>query len=560
MRLDALILANSETDSVSGSSPMRFVLGGRTATIQAVSAYLDNYGQAAVPNPGDCHLSWESAPKLNGIALLSDLLQHGYQAALVNNFARDRDRFEGLLKQQPRTIVISTTFIVSKTALRKLVSEIKALAPGVPIIAGGPFVVQSCRIRERRMDPGFEHPEMRTSYLFQDYAEPEIDLYITASRGQDVLRKTLDLVRDNLPLNGRPNTAWYDPQGFSQFGPQVDTPIDFAEDRIDWASLPDDIFASKVVPLQASRGCPYRCAFCNFVHDKQTAYAKDINQIIGEMAAVAKRGVKYVWFVDDIYRLGKGDLTATSQAILEAKLDIKWMTMIRADSVKDVDFGLLKASGCHELQFGLESADPVVLAAMNKKANPDIYRATIRKALAAGINISAYFLFGHPGETRESINRTIAFMQEIQHPDLPGSLSWSIYPFILVPLSPIYEPEQRQRYGLDGYMLDWQHATMDAKTAREAIMQAVMALTDSAPIYRDDNLAMLDELSTTTRKEFFRARLQLAKLDTIGRAEPEVVYQTFNRILRRKPFDRAFQVSMSGAQIFPALSLDEVSI
>jgi hypothetical protein len=125
-------------------------------------------------------------------------------------------------------------------------------------------------------------------------------------------------------------------------------------------------------------------------------------------------------------------------------------------------------------------------------------------------------------------------MQEIQHPELPGSLSWSIYPFILVPLSPIYEPEQRQRYKLDGYMLDWQHETMGTETAHNAIKQAIMALNDSAPIYRDDNLDMLEALDPVTRKKFFRARLQLAKLETVGRADPETVFRTFDSILRPK--------------------------
>jgi radical SAM superfamily enzyme YgiQ (UPF0313 family) len=170
---------------------------------------------------------------------------------------------------------------------------------------------------------------------------------------------------------------------------------------------------------------------------------------------------------------------------------------------------------------------------MNKKANPEIYRATIEKALAAGINVSAYFLFGHPGETAESVTRTITFMQQIQFPELPGSLTWSIYPFVLVPLSPIYERNQRGRYSLEGYMMNWQHATMDSASSKLAIKQAIMALDDSAPIYRSDNLEMLNALDNGTRKAFYRARLHLAKLAATGRADAETVYRTFAKILHK---------------------------
>jgi len=250
------------------------------------------------------------------------------------------------------------------------------------------------------------------------------------------------------------------------------------------------------------------------------------------MTAVARRGAKYVWFVDDIFRLGQGELNVFSSELLAAGLDLKWMSFIRADTVKGVDFTLLKKAGCYELQLGLESADPNVLDAMNKKADPDTYRVTVQKALAAGINVSAYFVFGHPGETAESLARTTAFMQEIQYPDLPGSLSWSIYPFLLVPLSPIFEAEQRRRYNLHGYMMNWQHATMDFRTAAQAIKQTILALDDSAPIYRNDNLAMLEALDPVTRRHFFRTRLRLAKLAAAGQASPEMIYNCLADILK----------------------------
>jgi radical SAM superfamily enzyme YgiQ (UPF0313 family) len=250
------------------------------------------------------------------------------------------------------------------------------------------------------------------------------------------------------------------------------------------------------------------------------------------MTAVARRGVRYVWFVDDIFRLGQGDLASTCKEMIAAGLELKWMTFIRADTVKNIDFDLLKQAGCVELQLGLESADPVVLAAMNKKADPEVYRSTIEKALTAGINVSAYFLFGYPGETAESVARTIAFMQKVQFPDLPGSLTWSIYPFLLIPLSPIFELEERRRYDLQGYMMNWRHATMDYRGAMQAIKQAIVAMQDSAPIYRTDNLAMLEELDPGTRKAFFRARLHLAKLSAEGKAGPETVFSIFSEVLQ----------------------------
>jgi anaerobic magnesium-protoporphyrin IX monomethyl ester cyclase len=532
MGLDALIIADAGTDSVSGSSPMRFSIDGQPATIQAIYNYLQNQGKIVPPIAGDNHLSWSSAAKLNGIALLSSLQHHGFKAKLINDFNRERERFEHLLMQSPKAILVSTTFIVGKAALQNLVSAIRNLAPGITIIAGGPFVFQSHLIHQRRNDPDFFRPEMQSDFLFLGSDDPEIDLYITAQRGLESLHAALDCLRAGRSLQGLPNTAWRDRQGTYQFGTATTPAAGQFEDRINWDTLPEEVFASKVVPLQASSGCPFRCAFCNFVKDHHSTYAKSIEQILEEMKAAALRGAKYIWFVDDIFRLGQGDLNAFSAALLAADLDLRWMSFIRADTVSGVDFGLLKKAGCHELQLGLESADPTVLAAMNKKSNPETYRTTVCQALAAGINVSSYFVFGHPGETAESLSRTTAFLQEIQYPELPGSLSWSIYPFLLVPLSPIFEPDQRHRYDLHGYMMNWRHATMDFPSAVQAIKRTIMALDDSAPIYRNDNLAMLEALAPSTRREFFRTRLRLAKLTAAGQATPETVYRRLAEILK----------------------------
>ena len=42
---------------------------------------------------------------------------------------------------------------------------------------------------------------------------------------------------------------------------------------MDWQCLPDSVFESKVIPMQASAGFPYHCAFCNFTRDRRLTYS-----------------------------------------------------------------------------------------------------------------------------------------------------------------------------------------------------------------------------------------------------------------------------------------------
>jgi hypothetical protein len=80
---------------------------------------------------------------------------------------------------------------------------------------------------------------------------------------------------------------------------------------------------------------------------------------------------------------------------------------------------------------------------------------------------------------------------------------------------------------------------MDFRGAMQAIRQAITALEDSGPIYRTDNLAMLEELDPGTRKDFFRTRLRLAKLAAAGKASPQTIYSTFAEALRGVSLDGA---------------------
>jgi len=205
--------------------------------------------------------------------------------------------------------------------------------------------------------------------------------------------------------------------------------------------------------------------------------------------------------------------------------------MVRADTLKRVDAELLRQSGCMEVQLGLESGDPDVLRNMNKKAGPELYRDVVGRMLGAGINCSCYFIFGFPGETDESVFRTQEFIKNIEHPELEGTLSWSLFPFSLYPMSPIYEVEERKKYGLTGYLRDWKHSTMDSPRAMEHVRETFLALDNSCPVYRGDNLNILLNLTPHQRKSFLVSRHRLSKLALNRKIEKDEIIACFSKAL-----------------------------
>ena len=531
LALDAIIISDSGADSVSGTNPLRLTLDGRTADIQVVLNYLTHQGQVQAPIAGDGEMSWASAPKLNGIYLFNYLTKHDFEVGLINSFYEQKDQFCRYLEQTPRAVIISTSFIVGKPTLCKLVDDIRNLAPDITIIVGGPFIYLSYLLLQRSREPDYDTVSARDDFLFLSAGnEPAADFYIISLQGVQIRCKALDNLKDNRSNHDLPNTARLEGNTY-QFSPRIDD-ISTGEDFcIDWKSLPDSIFQRGVVPMQASIGCPYDCAFCNFTKDHRLTYIKPIDQLISELKAVSERGARYVWFVDDNFRLGKGDLNSVCQRMLDEDLNLKWMTFIRASTLKTVNVELLRRAGCAEVQLGLESADPEMLRHMKKRANPDLYDEVLQKLLSSGINCSCYFITGFPGETLESVQRTREFIVGHQYAEFEGNLAWSIYPFTLIPMSPIYEPALRKKYNLSGYMHKWVHRTMNSDQARQHIMQTFFEIENSGPIYRGDNQSIIDQIGPQKRKKFEVTRHRLSKAMLAEKVEKQDILQSFNSVL-----------------------------
>ena len=530
--MDAIIIADAGSESVSATNQLKLTIGGQVATIQAVKNFLHNHGRVVDPIIGDGVSSWGSSLKLNGLYLYSYLSGQGFDVQLVDSYFEEKEKFIEMLKQSPKAVVISTTFIISKKTLEYLVRDIRTVAPGIFIIAGGQFVYLSSRIRERQKSDNPIMDIFGNDYLFLDEKnEPPVDLYIISSGGEEILSQALTMLRKKGKVEGLPNTATYQRKKYS-IGSRAEDRVKVGGITVDWRRMPEEFFHSGVVPLQASYGCPYNCAFCNFMKDRRLMGVKPIEDLIEELKIVQERGAKYVWFADDNFRLGRNDLERVCQKFIDHRINVKWKSFIRPGAMKGMDMGILKASGCVEVQFGLESADLSMLKRMNKKANPDLYAQVIEGVMRAGINCSCYFIFGFPGETEKTVKRTLEFIKGLEHPELDGCIYFTMFPFIIAPLSSISEPRSAQKYGLKGKnMYQWEHNTMNSKEAADLATRAFFELETTGIIYHGDNLDLLFELDPRKRKKFIAIRQDMAKLAAKGLLKEKDLVEAFGDIL-----------------------------
>jgi anaerobic magnesium-protoporphyrin IX monomethyl ester cyclase len=256
---------------------------------------------------------------------------------------------------------------------------------------------------------------------------------------------------------------------------------------------------------------------------------RPIDDIVNDLKQLQQMGVRYVRFVDDNFRLGKRDLEQVCKRIIEEGINIRWLTFMRAASLVGVDMGLLKRSGCTEVQLGLESAHPDVLREMNKRSDPDTYFQVIESLLRTGINVATSFIFGFPGETEHTAHATVDFIKSIDFDNCEGTFFWWIFPFMLAPLSPVYEEKDRIKYGLNGYMHTWRHHTMSSKQAMMLINKAFHEIENSSQAYSADNLNLIQQMNPLDRRQFMLTRHQLSKVSLIRNLNDQEIYEAFGR-------------------------------
>jgi len=121
--------------------------------------------------------------------------------------------------------------------------------------------------------------------------------------------------------------------------------------------------------------------------------------------------VRHVGFVDPIFPLSKKQGIAVCRAIRERKIPgrWRWTSETRVDVVDEEMCREMKIAGCRRILFGIESGVDELLAMVGKNYTTSDVRRGIAAARAAGLEISAFFMLGLPGESAEMTRQTIEF-------------------------------------------------------------------------------------------------------------------------------------------------------
>ncbi len=197
--------------------------------------------------------------------------------------------------------------------------------------------------------------------------------------------------------------------------------------------MPHATHSDFVLPLLSGRGCTFTCNFC-YRMDKGFR-PRSAGAIVEEIQYLQKEyGITYIAFSDELLMSSKKRTVEICEAFLKAKLNIKWDCNGRLNYADPEILQVMKKAGCVFINYGIEAFDDDVLKKMNKALSTRQIDKGIEATLKEGISPGLNILFGHIGDTKETLSEAVDFL--IKYDD--GAQMRTIRPVTPYPGSPLY--------------------------------------------------------------------------------------------------------------------------
>lgn len=262
----------------------------------------------------------------------------------------------------------------------------------------------------------------------------------------------------------------------------------------------DSVDGARSFSIMTSRGCPYRCTFCSQSIMPIKWRPRSPENVLAEWRhLVEDLGAQEIGVLDDSANINAQRLEIISDLLIENKLNhVPWIFVngIRANIAEPDLLRKMKKAGLLRTAFGVETGDPDILLSIDKKIDHETIRQAFKNAKEVGLETIGFFIIGLPGDTEESMERTIKFACEVD-PMIANFSMMTPYPG-----TQVYEIAKRQGRLL---MNDWEDYVFFAGKARYEMgdMTAELIERKWKESYRRFYLRPRRIWMTVTRKDFW---------------------------------------------------------
>lgn len=179
----------------------------------------------------------------------------------------------------------------------------------------------------------------------------------------------------------------------------------------------DHVDGARSFSILTSRGCPYRCTFCSQSIMPIKWRSRSAESVLAEWRHLVEDfGAQEIGILDDSANIRVKRLEEIANLVIENNLNhVPWIFVngIRANLASKELLSLLKKAGLKRTAFGVETGDVEIMKSIDKKIDMDTIRQAFKNAKEIDLETIGFFIIGLPGDTRETMQRTIDFAIEL---------------------------------------------------------------------------------------------------------------------------------------------------
>lgn len=342
------------------------------------------------------------------------LIHHGYQVRILNGYGLGghKDRIKEVIVSYQPDIIGFSVLNANRWGAIEIARAAKAISPNIHNVFGG----------------------IAATYLWKHFLThfDSVD-FVVLGEGEYTFLKLVQHLEKNrchklrqleglaLRVDGRP---------FRTANRAEFTHLDDLPD-------PAQFFTFQHVAL--TRGCPGNCTFCgspDFWERKVRFHSADY--FVGQLERLYQRGITHFFFCDDTFTLRKELVIEICRQILERRILITWVAISKVSTVDAEVLLWMRKAGCTQISYGIESGSRKIRKLFAKKITDDQIQSAFELTVQHGILARAYFIYGAPGETEETISDTLELIYRIK------PLAAIFYILTLFPGTALFEAYQRK--------------------------------------------------------------------------------------------------------------------
>jgi anaerobic magnesium-protoporphyrin IX monomethyl ester cyclase len=340
-----------------------------------------------------------------GLMYLAGYLEkHGHQVRIIDAYLRGYDvsQTKAAILENPPDLVGIGCLTANGPLVYLLIRELKASAPTLPVVLGN------------------VHASVFSSFFISKAGAD----FVVHGEGEETLLELVEALQKKRKLD----FGHIKGLSFRHEGGVVDNSPRRRHVKLDAIPWP----ARRLVPYQeyasgtysaikggisgmifSSRGCVNRCTFCS-VSQHQTYRLRDPQDVVDELAHIKRKyGVTDLSFGDPLFTAKKKRVLEICGQMANRDLVTPFFAEGHARFIDEEMLEALKAAGCRELAFGIETGSPRIMKQILKNTDHDQVARAVEMTRNAGISATGLFMLGFPGETEEEIRQTIRFAIEL---------------------------------------------------------------------------------------------------------------------------------------------------